>query len=355
MAAPRFLSPKTSFYADLKERTNQYFKDLNISPAGNAKLYFKAVTLIVALVSVYVHLVFFTPAVWLAVLECVVLGGLTASIGFNIMHDGAHGSFSKFKKLNDWAGLSINFLGANVFLWNTKHNVIHHTYTNIDGVDDDLDAGFFLRLSKTQKYYKIHRFQHFYFWTAYSMLFFYWVFFADYQKYFTQKVGFMPIKKMKRKEHVSFWGFKFIHASLFILIPILSVGFLPWLVGFLIYGTFTGFVMSIVFQLAHTVEETHFPMPEQKTNKIDDEWALHQLKTTANFATNNKLISWLTGGLNFQIEHHLFPKISHIHYPAISKIIKETCAEYGITYNEFPGLRMAVASHVSHLKQLSRR
>ncbi|MDX5349057.1 MAG: fatty acid desaturase, partial [Hymenobacteraceae bacterium] len=178
MAAPRFLSPKTSFYADLKERTNQYFKDLNISPAGNAKLYFKAVTLIVALVSVYVHLVFFTPAVWLAVLECVVLGGLTASIGFNIMHDGAHGSFSKFKKLNDWAGLSINFLGANVFLWNTKHNVIHHTYTNIDGVDDDLDAGFFLRLSKTQKYYKIHRFQHFYFWTAYSMLFFYWVFFA---------------------------------------------------------------------------------------------------------------------------------------------------------------------------------
>ena len=133
------------------------------------------------------------------------------------------------------------------------------------------------------------------------------------------------------------------------------VGFMPWLIGFLTAGLFAGFVLSIVFQLAHTVEHTHFPVANVDTNKLEDEWAVHQLKTTANFATNNKLISWWVGGLNFQIEHHLFPKISHVHYPAISKIIKKACAEFNIPYIEYPKMRIAVASHVSYLKQLSRK
>ena len=116
----------------------------------------------------------------------------------------------------------------------------------------------------------------------------------------------------------------------------------------------TGFVISIVFQLAHTVEHTDFPLPNEETGKIENEWAIHQVATTANFATGNKLISWLVGGLNFQIEHHLFPKISHVHYPAISKIIKRTCNEYGLTYIEFPKMRQAILSHVAYLRRLGR-
>ncbi|RAU82865.1 fatty acid desaturase family protein [Pontibacter arcticus] len=354
MATPKFQAQKSSFHAELKKRINTYFQETGISTTGNYKLYLKASILALSLIAIYIHLVFFTPITIIAILECIVLGGLTAGMGFNVMHDGSHGSFSKIKKLNDIAGLSLNVLGANVFMWNTKHNVIHHAYTNIDGIDDDLDAGPFLRLCESQKRLKIHRFQHLYFWAAYSMLFFYWVFFSDYQKYFTQKVGDFPLKKMKTADHISFWAFKAIHAAFFVVVPILTVGFLPWLIGFLIYGVFTGFVMSIVFQLAHTVEEAHFPVVSQPDNRIEDEWAIHQLKTTANFATNNKVITWLVGGLNFQIEHHLFPRISHIHYPAISKIIKQACAEYGVMYHEFPKMRMAVASHVSHLRQLSR-
>ena len=138
-------------------------------------------------------------------------------------------------------------------------------------------------------------------------------------------------------------------------IPIYTVGFSTWLIGFIIYGCFAGFVLSIVFQLAHTVEDTHFPQADPSTNKMEDEWALHQLKTTANFATRNRLISWWVGGLNFKVEHHLFPRISHVHYPAISKIIKKSCEDFNFPYIEYPRMRMAVVSHLVHLKNLSRK
>jgi linoleoyl-CoA desaturase len=253
------------------------------------------------------------------------------------------------------AGLSLNFLGANNFLWKTKHNIIHHTYTNIEGVDDDIEARPLLRLCETQKYYKIHRFQHWYFWAAYCLLYIWWVFFTDFKKYFTRRINTTPINKIPLIEHISFWGFKLLYAFVFIALPIYMVGFGPWLIGYLALGFFSGFVLSIVFQLAHTVEHTEFPQAIAETNKMEDEWALHQLKTTANFATRNKFISWWVGGLNFQIEHHLFPRISHVHYPAISKIIKKTCKDFGFPYIEYPKMRTAVVSHVSHLRNLSRK
>jgi linoleoyl-CoA desaturase len=133
------------------------------------------------------------------------------------------------------------------------------------------------------------------------------------------------------------------------------LGFTTWLIGYLVFGIVTGLVISIVFQLAHTVEHTHFPMPDEDTGRMEDEWAIHQLKTTANFAPRNKLISWYVGGLNFQVEHHLFPKISHVHYPQISRIIKQTCQEFGVPYIEYPKMRYAVASHIAFLKEMGRK
>jgi linoleoyl-CoA desaturase len=353
MKPPKFLVPSNSFFAELRKRINQHFVEIKSKPTGNIHLYIKAMILIISFTGLYTHLVFFTSGyVYISLLECMILGALTSAIGFNIMHDGAHGSFSKKMWLNELAGLSLNMFGANVFMWKTKHNVVHHTYTNIEGMDDDINAKPFLRLCDTQKKYKIHRFQHLYFWMVYSFLYLYWIFFTDYKKYFTQKVGDIPIKKMVLSDHLSFWAFKLTHLILFITIPIYMVGIIPWIIGFLTYALFTGFVLSLVFQLAHTDEDTHFPGVNVTTGVLEDEWAVHQLKTTANFATKNKIVSWFTGGLNFQIEHHLFPHISHIHYPAISGIVKQVCLEYNITYIEFPKVRFAVASHILHLKQM---
>lgn len=354
MSLPKFSSAHLSLHAELKGKINEYFLEVGRSTTGNYQLFIKAVILMVSFIFIYIHLVFFTPAVVWQVLESVVLGCVVAAIGFNVMHDGAHGSFSKYKWVNYIAAFSLNILGGNSFIWNVKHNIIHHAYTNIDGVDDDIDIQPWLRMSSTQKRYKLHKYQHLYFWVLYSLLYIFWVFILDYQKYFRGRIGQMPVKKMKLGDHFIFWGFKFVHFFLFVGLPVYKVGFESWLISFLIFTLVAGFVLSLVFQLAHTVEHTALPMPDEESGKMQDEWAIHQLKTTANFATKSKLITWLVGGLNFQIEHHLFPKISHVHYPAICKIIKEVCEKHDIHYIEFKNLRFAIASHVAFLKQMGR-
>ncbi|MCH7402583.1 fatty acid desaturase family protein [Belliella kenyensis] len=353
MRPPRF-NTASSFHADLKQKIKNYFIEKSLKQTGNLGLYLKAIILVALYIGTYIILLFFTPHWAIALIGAVFLGGLAATIGFNVMHDGAHGSFSRKKWVNELAGHSINFLGANVFMWKTKHNVVHHSFTNVDEIDDDMNARPFLRLCPNQKFYGIHKYQHWYFLMVYSLLYLYWVFVTDYKKYITGKVGIIPIQKMNIYDHLSFWGFKLIHLGLFIVLPILTVGWLYWLVGFLVYGIATGIFLSVVFQLAHSVEETSFPLPDVVSNQLEDDWAIHQLKTTSNFATHNKVLSWLVGGLNFQVEHHLFPNISHVHYPAISKIIKETCLEYGIPYLEHPKFRLAFASHVNHLKILGK-
>ena len=354
MATPKFASVSQSFHTELKKRVQSYFAEAGKPFTGEEKIYTKAGILAASFLFLFTHLVFFTPAIGWALLECVLLGFVVAAIGFNIMHDGAHGSFSKYKWLNNVAALSLNILGGSHFMWNMKHNVIHHAYTNIDGVDDDIDIKPWMRMSTTQPKYALHRYQHLYFWFLYAMLYIFWIFILDYQKYFKRKIGAMPLKKMSMSDHLVFWSFKLVHLVLFVFLPIYTVGLVPWLVGFTVFALVAGFTISIVFQLAHTVEHTHFPMPNEETGKLEDEWAVHQLKTTANFAPHSKLISWFVGGLNYQIEHHLFPKISHIHYPEIRRIIKQTCAEFNVPYIEYPKMRYAIASHVAFLKQMGR-
>lgn len=354
VAIPKFPAVKQSLHTELKKRVQQYFDERGISSTGNPKLFTKAIIMVIAFITVYLHLILLTPVWYLAIFECIILGGLVAAIGFNVMHDGSHGSFSHNKWLNRVAASSISMLGANHFMWNMKHNMIHHSFTNVDGVDDDIEVGILMRMAPTQKHYKVHKFQHLYFWILYMLLYVFWIFFADYKKYFSRKIGNVPLKKMSWNDHVEFWGVKLYHAAVFIVLPILTVGWLYWMIGFIIMSFFAGFVLSIVFQLAHTVEHTEFPIANIETNKLPDEFAAHQIKTTANFATRNKLVSWLVGGLNFQIEHHLFPKISHVHYPAISEIVRNVCREYQLQYIEYPTMRKAVVAHVRFLRQMGR-
>jgi linoleoyl-CoA desaturase len=354
MAIPKFPAVKNSFHSELKRRINEYFETTGKSATGGKPLFFKAILLFAGFIFLYIHLVFFTPGIVWALIECILLGLVIAGIGFNIMHDGAHGSFSKYKWVNYVAAYSLNLLGGSSFMWNVKHNVIHHAFTNVDGVDDDIDIQPWMRMSSTQPKLAMHKYQHFYFWFLYSMLYILWIFVLDYQKYFSRRIGSMSIKKMSAWDHFVFWGFKIIYIALFVVIPIYTVGWLYALVGFITLSVVAGFIISIIFQLAHTVEHTAFPVPHEETGKLEDEWAIHQLKTTANFAPKSKLISWFVGGLNFQIEHHLFPKISHVHYPALRKIIKQACDEFNVPYVEYKKMRHAIASHVIFLKQMGR-
>lgn len=348
-----FDNSKSSFFKDLKTRVDSYFADSGLHAAGNTKLYFKSILQVLSAATIYTVLVFFTPAPWISIVLCLVLGLNLSVIGFNIMHEGGHQTFSKHAWVNNVSAYFLNVLGGNTYYWKIKHNVNHHTYTNIEGMDSDIDVKPFMRLHEGQPHHSYHRFQHIYWFFLYGISYLAWVFYEDFQKYFSGKVSANnEKKKLATKEHLIFWFTKFMFVLMYMVIPIIMVGWLPWLIGFLIITFVCGLAISIVFQLAHVVEGTQFHAVDSGNEK--QEWAIHQLSSTSNFGTSSKALYWLLGGLNFQIEHHLFPRVSHIHYPAISRLVKEACRESNIIYNEHPSMLKAISSHFQHLRKLGR-
>ncbi len=349
---PKFQS-QSPFFEELKTKIQEYFQEKKIERSGGLRLFFKALFLVAILVTAYLCLIIGKPDLGLSLVFWALLSFATITIGFNVMHDGSHGSFSDNKFLNNLAAWSLSILGGSAQMWYMKHTVIHHTYTNIDGIDDDIDIQPFMRMSESQKKYKFHRFQHIYALVMYASLYLLWIFFLDINKYFKKKIGLVTLPKMKWYQHVSFWAVKIFHIVFFIIIPLNALGLVNFIIGYLMFTLITGLVVSIVFQLAHTVEDTAFPtIPDN--NRMELDWATHQVITTANFATKSRLVSWLVGGLNFQVEHHLFPNISHIHYPKIHPIVKSVCAKYGIEYHEHKTVMNAVISHLKYLRQMGK-
>ena len=349
-----FNSRNSAFYAELKKNVENYFSENQIKKTGNWRLYWKAITLVPAAIILYVLLITVEMHVMLAVLLSGLFGFTLASIGFNIMHDACHGSYSSKKWLNELLGLTLNALGGNAFIWKFKHNIIHHTYTNVDGIDDDIAKSPIMRQCPTQKWVPAHRFQHIYVVLIYSISSFAWVFIMDFVKYFTQKVFRSELQKMDRKEHVLFWLTKLLYVFFYIALPVMLVGWQAWAIGFVCFHIVMGLTLAMVFQLAHVVEHAEFELVEDHKH-IENEWAIHQLKTTANFAPRNPVISWFVGGLNYQVEHHLFPRISHIHYPHISEIVSNTCKKYDLPYNVYSTMSDAVASHFRMMKSLGKK
>lgn len=354
MSQPIFAKTPPVFFLRLREVTDAYFKENNLRRTGDGRLYWKTAILLTALVSLYILLVFFTPSSIIVALGlCAVLGVVVASVGFNVMHDGAHGSYSRHKWVNEMMGHSLNLLGGSVHFWKMKHNVNHHTFTNVEGMDDDIDIKPWVRVHEGQPRHWFHRFQHIYGLLLYGLTYLFWIFYNDIKKYFTGKIADNTyMKPMSRKEHIIFWVTKVTYISVFLVLPMFFAGVVPTLVGYGVMVFVTGLFIAVVFQLAHVVEHAEFVDPKVDGGSIENEWAIHQLATTANFATGNKLWNWLFGGLNFQVEHHLFPKVSHIHYPALNKRLKEVCTEFNVRYREFPTLRSALWSHLVYLRQV---
>ncbi|MGY6561711.1 MAG: fatty acid desaturase family protein [Luteibaculaceae bacterium] len=344
------------FFHALRSRINRYFTLNKISPTGNINLYTKTVVLFAAFGVLYSVLVFIQPeSIFLNLFLAAILGMVVSAIGFNVMHDGGHGSYSSNKRINKIMAYTLNGLGGNANLWAQKHNIAHHTYTNIEGFDDDIDIKPFIRVNETQPKRWFHKFQVFYFLFLYSLTYLFWVLWRDYQKYFSGKIAEQTsIRPFDRKEHIKFWTGKVFFYTVFFIFPAIYVGFVPTLVGYLVMSLAAGLMLAIVFQLAHVEEGANFISPDSEVFKVEHNWAVHQIATTCNFATNNEIVSWVLGGLNFQVEHHLFPKISHIHYPKISRIVKNTCKEYGIQYREYETMLAAFWSHTKHLNRVGK-
>lgn len=347
-----FNNKQSPFFKTLKAKVDGYFSDNQIHPAGNQRLLLKSLFQFTTAVTCYVVLVFFTPPVWISIPLCFLLGVDLAAMGFNIMHEGGHQSFSRHKWLNSVSAYALNMLGGTTYFWKIKHNINHHTYTNIESMDADLDVKPFMRLHEEQPRYWMHQFQHIYWVFLYGISYIAWVFYNDFKRYFGVIAPGVESRKLELKEHLIFWFTKAYYVAAYLALPIYMVGWSWGIIGFLIVTVICGLTISIVFQLAHVVECTQFPEPDAISNKISQEWAIHQVNTTANFATDNKAVSWLLGGLNFQVEHHLFPRVSHVHYSKLNQFVRETCAEFGVEYLEYPSVWLALQSHIQQIKKL---
>jgi linoleoyl-CoA desaturase len=297
-------------------------------------------------------LVFVAATWWQALLLAGLLGLSMATIGFNVQHDGSHQAYSQWPWINRLMAMTLEPLGGSSYLWRWKHAVFHHTYVNITGHDTDIDLGFLGRLSPHQKRLAYHRWQHVYLWPLYGLLAIKWQLVDDFVKLIRGRISNQPFPRPKGWNLVIFVAGKVTFFLLAFGIPMSfnSVGAVLACYG--VAGLVAGLVLSVVFQAAHCVEEAAFPLVDARRGRLASAWAVHQAETTVNFARRSRLAAWLLGGLNFQIEHHLFPRISHAHYPAISPLVEEACREFGVKYAEHPSFSAALASHFRWLRRM---
>lgn len=354
----RFTNPnQTEFVKTLRKRVDNYFKENNLKKTGGLSLKIKAVFMLCLYTVPYFFLLFGNiESSFIQWLMCVLMGLGMAGVGFSVMHDANHGSFSGRKWLNNFAGFSINFLGGNVNNWKIQHNVLHHSYTNIEGYDEDIAPAGILRFSPHSPKMKIHKFQFLYAWFFYCLMTLSWTVNKDFEDIFRFNRNGL-LKQMKTSFKKEMWLIvvtRLFYYFYMLVVPylLMDITILQLLVGFLTVHFVAGFVLASIFQLAHVMEETEFPTPEE--GKVENQWAVHQLKTTLNFANRNRLFTWFVGGLNFQVEHHLFPNISHVHYRKIAPIVKNTAKEYNLPYLSEESFFRALGSHARMLYQLGR-
>ena len=340
----------SEFQSEVRKRVRAYFKENNRSMLADYRYYFKAA----ANLAIYLVPFAFFLSGYDSFLMTTILWTITglgmAGVGMNLMHDALHNTVTRNEWVNRKIGAAIYMLCGNSYTWRVQHNMKHHTHTNVDGYDDDIDTGSLFRFHPNQERKSYHRFQHIYAPLTYTLMTWKWFL----QKDFIQVLdyGNSDLFKARDQSLGMVWTKlivgKSIHIGIFYVLPTLLGA--PWFM--VLWGNFlmhvmAGFILSITFQLAHVVDKAEFPTEEEvKQSSILE----HQLKTTANFATKNWLVTWYTGGLNFQVEHHLFPTINHVHYPKISEIVRKTASEFQLPYNEYKSTISAVKAHFRHLR-----
>ncbi|HXH19054.1 MAG TPA: acyl-CoA desaturase [Chitinophagales bacterium] len=349
---------KTRFYSTLKQRVDEYFIQNNLSQYANGTMFFKTIFMMcLYFVPYFLIMSGILPAgmMWLFT---VVMGFGLAGIGMSVMHDANHGAYSSKEKVNEIIGWSLNLVGGDANNWKIQHNIQHHTYTNIHGYDADVGDKSLMRFSPRGKYRPIQYFQVVYAFFFYSLMTFYWATGKDFVQYvqFTKArhQGGSASERFRILSFIILWKLFYYFYMLALPLLLLDVAWWQVIVGFCTLHFVAGLILSVVFQLAHVVEGTSFPEPDEKGN-IENEWAIHQLHTTADFASNNRLLTFYLGGLNFQAVHHLFPRVCHVHYPKIASIVRQTATEFGVPYLYNPSLRAALASHIRHLRKLGRK
>ena len=348
----KFDTTKPEFVKVLRKRVNAYFNENNISRNNNSNMIFKTFFMLSIYIVPYILILTLNLSTPVVLALWAVIGFGMAGVGMSVMHDGNHNAYSKNPKVNKWVGYFLNICGGYDLNWRIQHNVLHHTYTNIQGMDEDVDAGMILRFSKEQAKKSHHKFQHIYAWFLYGLLTISWLVSKDIiQLIKYNKKGLLETQGISfTKALISLIFWKSIYVFIILILPTLVThNFGANIAGFFIMEFIAGFFLTTVFLCAHIVDQAKFPVPNNE-GVVEKNWYVHQLETTANFSNSKSFFSWFIGGLNYQIEHHLFPNICHVHYHDISKIVKKTAKEYNLPYHSNNTFISALKHHFNHLK-----
>lgn len=355
----KFPHTKQDFFITVSQRVNEYFKTNKISKHANATMVVKTIVMLSMYFIPYSLIVGGLPTtVWQLLALFAIMGFGLAGIGLSIMHDANHGAYSNKAWVNNMLGYTLNIVGGNALNWKIQHNVLHHTYTNVHEADEDISPRGVIRMHPESEWKGMHRFQYLYAWILYGLMTFVWIFIKDFVRLVRyQQEGL--VKKQKANLTVEWIVLLITKLTYFAYILVIPYLLLPFSFGYIFLGVFimhyiAGFILAIIFQPAHVIDGTSYPEPDDN-GVLENTWAVHQVRTTANFANNSRFLSWYVGGLNFQIEHHLFPNICHVHYRKISSIVKQTAEEYGIPYRSEPTFLDAIKGHARLLRQLGRR
>lgn len=347
--------PKTEesqFYDELKKRVDNHFKRFGISPKGDMLLFIKIIAITLIYAVSYGLILSDSFGLFGLIALFSILGISKGLIGFNVVHDALHGALTKNQKLNRLLGYWFDLNGTSSLVWKVAHNTVHHTYTNIPGYDDDIDKAIWLRLSPTDKIYWFHKYQCYYAPFLYALISLNWVFYSDFAWFYRE----WKQKKVSASDLSIFLVLKFMNIFLFLALPMMVLSN-PWwqiVMAFISMHVAGGLLIAVVFQLAHIVQGVQYIEPSE-TGQMKFDWVMHEMMTTSNFGINNRLLTAIVGGLNYQVEHHLFPQVSHIHYADISKILRDLCRERSIAYNEHASFTEALKSHFKALKILGRK
>ena len=357
LTLPKVTFSKThndEFYKTLRKRVLEHFKTSGQSRFANSSMVLKTI----AMCSMYFipfALLFVVENIWITIGLWALMGLGMAGLGLSVMHDANHGAYSKKNWVNKLLGSVIIFLGGNDVNWRIQHNVLHHTYTNVHGMDEDLNSGAILRFSPHDKRRTGHKYQHIYAWFLYGLMTLMWMSLKDFKQAIRyHKMNLLESQgKSIGKMLVFITITKLVYWFMFVVAPLVWAG-APWyisLIGFFVMQYMTGMILSMIFQPAHVVPSSNYPVPDDSGN-IEADWAVSQLYNTANFAPKARLLSWYCGGLNYQVEHHLFPNICHVHYRKLSKIVRNTALEYDLPYNSFKTFGKALQEHGKMLYNL---
>ena len=359
-----FTTPKfarnvnVEFNRALNERVSAYFTQRNISKHANLNMVIKTIFML-ALYFVPFVFTFYTQSIGLTLLLWFISGLGMAGIGLSVMHDANHGAYSSSQRVNKFVGAVLNLLGGNPTNWKIQHNVLHHTFTNVEGFDEDIDAPVkLLRFSPHTEWRHVHKYQYLYAWFFYSLMTIMWFASKDYKQ--ARRYSKMGLVSSQGKSLVSHWvsiiAGKLVYAVIFLVLPLaFAPVFWPYvLLGYVIKQAVSGLILALIFQPAHVIPDTSFEKPGE-SGDIEADAKVHQLLTTANYGVRSKWFTWLVGGLNFQVEHHLFPTICHVHYRGISEIVRSTALEYNIPYYSNRTFFSALKAHGKMLKMLGQK